>query len=284
MKILRYISKLVLNLSTCITKTIFCTVVILFIIIAITLAGITYTQPKYSQIVKQDITAEKNVYLQCRAPLKDTKYLYSLFLKRNYTTNDLDYGFEHQHFFLVNDNISFNETKKEKDLRNMLKAKENFKIAENIIENNTYISYEDLEVIMDINDSCIKNNFQNFGFFDDNQIKCNEKIEEYTECNRIKFEESTIKEAINMMSRDKAKYNLYIGNQYNCQTFTKHMLNAYSILKDYSGPMCAQTDSNYTNINIKIKDNILSLFGIGNNQKDAKFYYDWGINPYYKSP
>lgn len=235
------------------------------IILAVILAVITYSHSTYPKIKVIGTSSKKKSYLLCRKPLQGIETLYALFLKRNYTSDSLDNVFEHHHFFLIDDIL---------DLHKPLNNIGNIDSFDNILN--------DLPLKMAICKSCEENNFHNFGFFDNTEIKCNGSISEYTECHMFQFDEHIMKEAIKMMRRNYIEYNLYFGNQYNCQTFSTHMINAYKIVEENMGPMSANTLSEHNSSVInKVKHNLLTLFGIQTKKEDTKFSYKWGENPYY---
>lgn len=252
------------------------------LLITICLAIITSIQPEYIQLKKQSISTEHRSYLLCRRPLSGIGFFYNILLKRNYSANDLDNYFEHHHFFLINDIIRSDENNTLSEIWNLYSQPIAFPTN---AKNNNLLVYNDLPIMIKADKSCKENTFENFGFFDNHHIKCNEHIKDYTECHSMTYNEKTMKKAIDMMQRDLIKYRLYPNNensQYNCQTFTKHMISAYFIIEEGMGPKCAITlsDSNISRSN-SIRDNLFGLFNIPIPNNKTKFNYNWISNPYY---
>ena len=249
------------------------------------LSTITLSQPKYLKITKEEnIYTENKSYLLCRRPLAYTSMPYNFLFKRNYSANNLDNSFEHHHFFLIEDTIYFdnNDSNTMSQIWDFYKDYTNF--PQDIIKENS-ISYNDLPITLKADKLCEKNDFRNFGFFDNHHIECNQNIKDYTECHIAKYDEETMKRAIQMMQRDLIKYSLYPDNnnsQYNCQTFTKHMVSAYQIIEENMGFACPITFSEHNPSRFNsIKNNIYILLDIPITNKKTKFKYNWQTNPYY---
>lgn len=100
--------------------------------------------------------------------------------------------------------------------------------------------------INSIDNSCIINNFSNFGFFEDSKIHCNQDIKNYSSCSTKIFTGEELSLALNMLLTDfyNRKYSL---KDYNCQTFTENLLVSLEHTKKSNVGVCLACPSCWIN-------------------------------------
>ena len=100
--------------------------------------------------------------------------------------------------------------------------------------------------ISSIDNSCIINNFSNFGFFADSKIHCNQDIKDYSSCSTKTFTGEELSLALNMLLTDfyNRKYSL---KDYNCQTFIENLLASLEHTKRSNVPACLACPSCWIN-------------------------------------
>ncbi len=263
------------------------------IIVLIFLIGMVYiderhiSQDDYNSLNTKEICTVNKVYLLCRGPISGTDMIYNHLTKYNYTTNNSDTQFEHHHYFLVDDIFKENESQdvnisQNFNLLNLIAEYEKALSDINIFMKNKNIKIiskestnDDNQFIVGIEDSCEKNNFNNFVFFKNGKIKCDENINNYSECHVIAFDEKEIRKAINILRTDNLEYNLFRGIQkkaYNCQTFAKDIIKTLDKVKTSENDIMAIEKM------CMMENNILSLLD-AKNQK-SNFEYKWIENPF----
>jgi len=190
-----------------------------------------------------------NGYILCRRHLRDDSYPFNPAL---YDTNDNDNKLEHHHFFSIRSILSLPK-------KNQLSP----------IENNKFKNQ--------IDNSCTYNHFSNFGFYGDSSIYCKEDIADYYQCNDTIYNENDILIALKKLDNSNdLVYNTKDKNQYNCQTFAKHVI-AISINKNIKSDVSLH-NSTFT----KIWNSFLYYLGYSDKNKTRNFSYHWITNDYYR--
>ncbi|MBT5491013.1 hypothetical protein HOK00_01525 [bacterium] len=157
-----------------------------------------------------------------------------------------------------------------------------------------------------IDDNCEKNNFSNFGFFGDTEslfdlklrsrnIQCDENITKYEQCHTFKFGKNIILNSLENLLND-FKYNKYNLSKYNCQTFSKNIIEIYNY-KDLSlfknEAKCYQF-INYNFLNhytldyistviLGCKDSVSTTTHHIEKYFNNTIQYEWQDNPKYKN-
>lgn len=201
------------------------------------------------------------------------------------------------------------------DLTNIIKGEKVFLSLQHLhfFGNNNKIDKELLGLLIHsvdynyVNTECKNNYYSNFGFTStvgfslnsgfsiDSNISCNEKIEDYKYCSKIKLDRRYLIQALDWLLGDFMyhKYNLFA---YNCQAFAYELLDTYRVVKteikelplnnDYIlSPKCIDSHSynvSQTNFIFRLKSAVFDkqktpLLFINNDINSL-----WEINPLYK--
>ncbi|WP_299990476.1 hypothetical protein [Sulfuricurvum sp.] len=108
-----------------------------------------------------------------------------------------------------------------------------------------------------IGQECNFNNFSNFGFFGDSKIHCNEEKNNYNVCSTQTFNYDEMQAALEILMSDflNRKYEL---TTYNCQSFTKNLLNVLKAVKQQGGPVCVMVSYPEKSTLSRITDSIFN--------------------------
>lgn len=96
-----------------------------------------------------------------------------------------------------------------------------------------------------IDETCIKNNFSNFGYYNNSKIMCNEHIQDFSKCSNATINGLELSIALNMLLTDFGNREYSIQN-YNCQTFTRNLFAVINYIRKTpnAGPVCIKFTSN----------------------------------------
>lgn len=87
---------------------------------------------------------------------------------------------------------------------------------------------------IEVDKECQEKHFPNFGYFNHNNVKCNEQIEDFPYCSATSYDKETLLKVLDEILGD-SQYKQYNLIKYNCQTFTKNLIEAYGYKTDGIG-------------------------------------------------
>ena len=129
---------------------------------------------------------------------------------------------------------------------------------------------------VNIDSSCIKNNFSNFGYFQNSTVRCDENIENYTYCSKKLYNKYIIQNSLTDLMNDfnANEYKIY---SYNCQVFAKNIIDIYSLQENsFISPLINIHQGRCYDIHYQTMKDLFNF------NQSTNVNYCWEKNPLYK--
>jgi hypothetical protein len=219
-------------------------------------------------------------YKICKRPLKPENQFLQFILNPVLKVIDIPYLEKeylnpyHFHFFRISNKDSFVNYKK----MSMATA---INTANFIYEQKIYEQYTPTWANRDfVQESCRKNNFKNFGFFEKSEIRCDENITDYEVCSTEVFDDNDLRSSLEILMKDFSNHT-YELTSYNCQLFAKNLFDIYDSFQVNHSPVCVPIK--YSNESL-INRIFSSIFSSSNNTSNkildslswSPTYVKWG--------
>lgn len=187
---------------------------------------------------------EQGTYKICKRPLKTNQTLIQPIMKiLNFNWLEKEnLNTQHFQFFRVNNNQTI--------FNNRILPNDYFYTKQSL----NYHNYIPTAVNRPYVDKmCSENDFSNFGFSNNSKIICDENISNYETCSEQSFDDIELRAALEILMTDFMDRE-YAVTSYNCQSFTKNLLDVLVSVKQQGSPVCVM-------VNYPTKSLLSRIFG-----------------------